>query len=451
MRILIVDDDKNIRHTLSWLLTDEGHEVVTCSDGGEAVDTTRRQVFDVIFLDLMMPVMGGLEALERIRENQPEAKVFMISGQGDLQSAVRATRLGAYDFLEKPLNPDKVLLELKKITEQQKANEKIRELSQLVDADYRMVGESEAIRQLREVISQAAPSDGRILIYGENGTGKELVAREIYQHSNRRDKPFVQLNCAAIPDELLESELFGYERGAFTGAYRKKAGLIEQAEGGTLLLDEIGDMSLSTQAKLLRVLQENQFYRVGGEKPIRFDVRIISATNKILVEEISAGRFREDLYFRLNVIPITVPPLRERMEDIPLLVRHFMESYSRRNGKKMKEITDGALDRLCSYHWPGNIRELKNIMERLAIMTRAPRITAQDVETVLGGFSGVTKSAVVNDKVNSLGLKDKMTAYEKSILHNYFEKYRGNVSHMAAALKTDRANLHKKLKKYGIK
>lgn len=451
MRIIIVDDDKNIRQTLSWLLMDEGHEVDTCTNGEDAIEITVEQKYDIMFMDLKMPGIGGLEALEQVLLNQPQLKVFMISGQADLSAAVRATKIGAYDFLEKPLNPEKVLLEIKKIKEQEKARNQIKELEKLVDIDYQMIGESPPVQRLRDIITQASPSEGRILIYGENGSGKELVAREIYKNSNRHDGPFVQLNCAALPGELLESELFGYEKGAFTGAIKKKQGLIEQAEAGTLFLDEVGDMALNTQAKLLRVLQENEFYRVGGTSPHKFNVRIISATNKNLLAEIKKGTFREDLYFRLNVIPITVPALRDRTSDIPLLVNHFLESYSRKNGKKTKRIQPQAQQLLFGYYWPGNIRELKNILERLAIMTKSEEITVSDVHLVLG-HTEIKETATKNKSPEKhLSLKDQMLRFEKSILQEAFERYGGNISHIAKALQTDRANLYKKLKKYGFK
>jgi two-component system, NtrC family, nitrogen regulation response regulator NtrX len=451
MRIIIVDDDKNIRQTLSWLLLDEGHKVDTCTCGEEAIEKTVDQLYDVMFMDLKMPGISGLDALELVLKNQPQLKVFMISGQADLSTAVRATKIGAYDFFEKPLKAEKVLLEIKKLLEQEKALIHIEELEKLVDFDNRMIGESPSVQRLRDVISQASPSEGRILIYGENGTGKELVAREIYKNSNRQDGPFVQLNCAALPHDLLESELFGYEKGAFTGATRKKQGLIEQAEGGTLLLDEIGDMALTTQAKLLRVLQENEFYRVGGTSPHKFNVRIISATNKNLLAEIKKGAFREDLYFRLNVIPVTVPALRDRKSDIPLLVNHFLESYSKKNGKKNKIIDAHAQQLLYGYSWPGNIRELKNILERLAIMTKSEKIAVSDVELVLGHAETIIPRIISNNQGDILPFKDQIFEFEKKILQEAFERYNGNISQIAKALQTDRANLYKKLKKYGLK
>lgn len=452
MRILVADDEENIRKSLKWLLEKEGHTVLVCANGEQAIELTEKESPDLVFMDIKMPGMGGLAALEKLVALQPDLKVFMISGHADISVAVRATKLGAYDFLEKPLNPEKVLLEIKKLLEREKVSAQVKALRQLVELDYRMIGDSPAMQELFDIIDRAAPSEGRILIYGENGTGKELVAREIHNKSLRKNRPFVQLNCAALPNELIESELFGYEKGAFTGAFKRKLGLIEQADGGTLLLDEVGDMALETQAKLLRVLQENEFYRVGSTTPKKFNVRIISATNKDLSSEIAQGRFREDLYFRLNVIPIRVPPLREHSEDIPALVDHFLNSFCRKSGKKVKRVTDAAIDALKQYHWPGNIRELKNIMERLAIMTSGDEITRKDVEAVLGPPLHPPIGSQYSQTIpEELSLKEQLARTEKQILLRAFEKYNGNVTHMAIALKTDRANLHKKLKKYKIK
>ncbi|MBN2000367.1 sigma-54-dependent Fis family transcriptional regulator [candidate division KSB1 bacterium] len=451
MKILVIDDDKNIGVTLKWYLTNEGHLVRNFTSGVEGIEAVQQDFYDIIFLDVMMPGMGGLETLGKILEIAPAVKVFMISGESDITTAVRATKLGAYDFLEKPLNPEKISLEIKKLMQQQKIQAEVRSLKKIFDMEYKLIGESEPILALRDIIQRAAPSDGRILIYGENGTGKELVSRAIHMQSDRRDAPFIQLNCAALPKELIESELFGHEKGAFTGAHKKKPGLIEQAEGGTLLLDEVGDMALETQAKLLRVLQENEFFRVGGTKPQKFDVRIISATNKDLQAEIKNGNFRQDLYFRLNVIPVTVPSLRERKTDIPLLLDHFLKKFSIKNGKKIKTISPDAVSLLLNYHWPGNVRELENTVERLAIMTQADNIGSGDVRLVFGGGQQETyrENDIKDDK--SLPLKDRLALHEKKVLGKFFSKCAGNVSQMALELQTDRANLHKKLKKYGIK
>ncbi len=450
MRIIVTDDDKNIRESLDWLLKKEGHDARLCQNGEEATELTQTESFDMAFCDVKMPGMGGLKALERMLANQPELKIIMISGQADITTAVQATKLGAYDFMEKPLNPEKVLLEVKKLAQQLSVQAQVNKLKNIVDIDYQMIGDSKPMQELRDIIKRAAPSDGRILIYGENGTGKELVAREIHEQSGRSG-PFVQLNCAALPRDLIESELFGYEKGAFTGAHKRKTGLIEEAEGGTLLLDEIGDMAAETQAKLLRVLQENEFTRVGSTKTQKFNVRIISATNKNLLTEIDNGTFREDLYFRLNVIPIQLPPLRSRVGDISALVQHFTTVYGIKNGKRPKSFSSEALQLLIDYQWPGNIRELRNTIERLSIMTSGDTIEAEDVENVLVLSSAPRQHLTQPSYENQLPLKDILNQFESHVLKEMFAKYEGNVSHMATALQTDRANLHKKLKKYRIK
>ena len=450
MRIIVTDDDKNIRDSLQWLLQKDGHEVVLCQNGEDASAISKSESFDMGFCDVKMPGMGGLKALENMLANQPQLKIIMISGQADISTAVTATKLGAYDFMEKPLNPEKVLLEVKKIENQLAVQARVDKLSSIVNLDYQMIGDSPAMQNLREAINRAAPSDSRILIYGENGAGKELVAREIHKKSGRTGA-FVQLNCAALPRDLIESELFGYEKGAFTGAHKRKIGMIEEAENGTLLLDEVGDMAPETQAKLLRVLQENEFTRVGSTKAQKFDVRIISATNKDLSKEIEKGVFREDLYFRLNVIPITVPCLRERQTDIPQLVNHFINVYAVKNGKRPKQISQSAMQLLKSYTWPGNIRELRNTIERLSIMINHDTIEDKDIQSVLGLTSSPTPVQTKPSSEEEMPLKDILNDFEKNVLQQAFKKYEGNVSRMASALQTDRANLHKKLKKYGIK
>ncbi len=448
MTILVADDDRNICDSLAWLLRSEGHTVQTCGSGEEAVALCRQEPFDVVFLDVMMPGMGGLAALTQIVALHPPSRVVMISGQADLGMAVQATKAGAWDFLEKPLHPEKVILEIAHLRKELQIHSQVTSLRKLVEQDYELVGQSPAMDVLRQTIAKAAPSEGRILIFGENGTGKELVAREIHRASLRAEKAFVQLNCAALPRELIESELFGYEKGAFTGAVQRKPGLIEQAEGGTLLLDEIGDMALDTQAKLLRVFQENEYYRLGSTAPRRFDVRIIAATNKELQAEIAQGRFRQDLYFRLHVIPITVPPLRERAGDIPELAVHFISAICQRNGKKQKHLTPAAMTLLQNYHWPGNVRELRNIIERLVIMVEAERMDAEEVRAVLGGGSLAAETIPEADFSHSF--RDQVQAFEKNILLRGLQHFDGNISRLAAALHIDRANLHRKLRRYGI-
>ena len=452
LKVLIVDDEKNIRMSLSELLNDQGFHSSSCDSGELALDLIKQQKYDLVFLDVKLPGIDGINVLKNLKKVEPEITVIMISGHADLNLAVKATKLGAYNVLEKPLNPEKVILEVNNLARNKVIEQEVVTLKKLVDLDYQMIGTSPLMEKLRQEIKKAAPSEGRILIYGENGTGKELVAREIHQQSYRCDKSFIKVNCAAIPKELIESELFGYERGAFTGAIKRKIGMFDKADGGTLFLDEIGDMALETQAKLLRVLQENEFQRIGGTTPLKFNIRFISATNKNLLNEIVLGTFREDLFFRLNVIPIYVPSLRERKEDIPILVRHFLNSYSHRNFKKQKTIEEKAFNVLMDYHWPGNIRELKNLIERSAIMSDGEEITFEDIINSLPTTSVTKKneSRVVNN-FDKGSLKDRLEYFEKQLLRQEFQKAEGNVSRMATNLKTDRPNLHRKLKKYYIK
>jgi len=450
--VLIVDDSASIRRSLADLLHDEGYQVTTCDSGEAGLQKLAEERFGAMLLDVKLPGIDGIVTLKRVLQLQPGLSVIMISGHADLETAVQATRLGAYNFLEKPLNPEKVLLEIKNIFARQQVESEMHRLKNLVGLDYQLVGDSPSVQQLRGEIDRAAPSNGRIFIFGENGTGKELVAREIHQKSQRRDKPFIKVNCAAIPKELIESELFGHQKGAFTGAIKTKIGVFEEANGGTLLLDEIGDMAPETQAKLLRVLQENEFVRVGGTTPIPFDVRIISATNQDLSTRIASGHFREDLFFRINVIPIRVPALRERMADIPLLVRHFMHLYSVKNGVPSRQISNDALLPLLRYRWPGNIRELKNIVERLLIMGNRPELVRQDVINLLPELKIKPEpDSPETTESETLPLKTQMENFEKKLLYDYFMQVNGNVSRLAELLQTDRANLHRKLIKLGIK
>lgn len=450
MRILVVDDDAAIRTSLKWLLEKEGHEVTLCVNGAEAAAIVLSTPFDLVFCDVMMPIMGGLETLENIRRQQPMLKVIMISGQADIPTAVKATKLGAYDFMEKPLKPEKVVLEIQKLETQMRIEAEMLALKSRMELDYQMIGSSPQMQRLRETINKVAPTEGRVLIFGENGSGKELVAREIHQKSGRTGR-FVQLNCAALPKELIESELFGYEKGAFTGAHKRKTGLVEEAEAGTLLLDEVGDMAVETQAKLLRVLQENEFTPVGSTKPVKFNVRVIAATNKNLPEEIQKGLFREDLYFRLNVLPIQVPALRERPTDIPELVSHFLYLYAVKNGKKAKIIRRPAVERLMKYPWPGNVRELRNIIERLGILIQSDEVDPADVDHALGTSSASALPDAPSLFSPDAPLKDQLDAFEKQVLEGALRRCEGNISHVAQLLQTDRANLHKKLKKFGMK
>src|SRR5688500_3362295 len=377
--IAIVCDEPGVRSSLRGVLGDEGFEVEAAASGEECLERGAQSSFDVIVLDVWLPGIDGLVTLQRLRERKVDAQVVMISGHGNIESAVRAIKMGAFDFVEKPLSLEKTVLVVRNALRQRDLETENRALRARVDRQHVMVGESFAMRQLREQVDMAAPTNGRVLIYGENGTGKELVARTIHQLSRRRNAPFVEVNCAAIPEELIESELFGHSKGAFTGAVADKPGRFEQATTGTIFLDEIADMSLKTQAKVLRVLQEQVMERVGGTQRIRVDVRVLAATNKELPAEIRAGRFREDLYFRLNVIPIFVPPLRDRQDDIPLLADHFMALMAAEYGRRPKRMAPEAIGRLQQYAWPGNVRELRNVIERLMIMVPGDTITAQDL------------------------------------------------------------------------
>src|SRR3954447_23485278 len=377
--VLVVDDEPGVRSALSGVLRDEGYQVDTVDSGESCLERLSRQPYDVVVLDVWLPGMDGLATLTRMRERQVDSQVVIISGHGSVESAVRAIKMGAFDFVEKPLSLEKTVLVVSNALKQRRLEAENRALRARVDRHQTMVGESYAMRQLREQVAMAAPTNGRVLIYGENGTGKELVARTVHALSRRRAAAFVELNCAAIPEELIESELFGHVRGAFTGAVADRRGKFEVADGGTIFLDEIADMSLKTQAKVLRVLQEQTMEAVGGSARIKVDARVLAATNKDLQAEIRAGRFREDLYFRLNVIPIFVPALRDRQEDIPLLADHFMVEFAREYGRRPKGFDAGARSVLQHYTWPGNVRELRNVIERLMIMVPGDAISAPDL------------------------------------------------------------------------
>src|SRR5207245_2868231 len=378
-KILIVDDEPGVQKALTGVLTDEGYAVETVSSGEACLDRVTRGSVDLIVLDVWLPGMDGLATLARLRERQIDAQVVLISGHGNIESAVRAIKMGAFDFVEKPLSLEKTVLVIRNALRQRRLEAENRALRARVDRTETMVGESYAMRQLREQVAMAAPTNGRVLIYGENGTGKEMVARTIHALSRRRAGSFVEVNCAAIPEELIESELFGHVRGAFTGAVADRRGKFEVADGGTIFLDEIGDMSLKTQAKVLRVLQEQTVDAVGGKSSIKVDVRVLAATNKDLQAEIRGGRFREDLYFRLNVIPIFVPALRDRQEDIRLLADHFMADSARAYGRRLKSFEPAARVVLQHYPWPGNVRELRNVIERLMIMVPGDTISPSDL------------------------------------------------------------------------
>ena len=443
--ICIVDDEPAILNTLSSILEDEGYQISIAKSGTEVLKLVRSDPPDLIILDIWMPELDGLETLKRLRQQFPALLVIMMSGHGSIETAIKATKLGAYDYLEKPLDLEKVTILVRNALHQRKLEEENLNLRIQVERRFELVGKSLAMQRLRELIDMAAPTNSRVLISGANGTGKELVARAIHLHSPRHSRPFVEVNCAAIPETLIESELFGHERGAFSGATSMKRGKFELADGGTLFLDEIGDMSLATQAKVLRVLQEQQFTRVGGTKLINVQVRVIAASNKDLAEEIEKGMFREDLYYRLNVLPILVPTLRERREDIPELAHHFLKLHAEEQGIKLKELTKEAVEMLRQHDWPGNIRELRNLIERLLIMVPRPVIDGTDVEMFLQVRSGGANQAFVPGKEFS-SLREARNAFERELIANKLRENNWNVSKTADDLKIERSHLHRKIK-----
>jgi two-component system nitrogen regulation response regulator NtrX len=448
--ILVVDDEAGVRASLGGILGDEGYAVDARESGEECLAALEARRYDLLLLDVWLPRMDGLETLSRVRTLDPELPVVVISGHGSIETAVRAVRMGAQDFVEKPLSLEKTLLVVRNALRQRKLEAENRALKEQVAHRWVMVGESPAIRALRAEIAQAAPSNGRVLIYGENGTGKELVARNIHLQSLRAQGPFVEVNCAAIPEELIESELFGHTRGAFTGALAARKGKFELADGGTLFLDEVGDMTLKTQAKVLRVLQEQRIEPVGGTAGVSVDVRVIAATNKHLDEEIRRGAFREDLFFRLNVIPFHVPPLRDRREDIPLLARHFIAELSAEYGRRPKELAADALDALVAHGWPGNVRELRNIIERLVIMTPGDRIEARHLPAPLLGGGGAPDSAPGASLGEFPSLADAREDFEKRYIWKKYRECGGNMSRTAEALQVERSNLYRKMKGFGL-
>ncbi|MEC9006417.1 MAG: sigma-54 dependent transcriptional regulator [Nitrospirota bacterium] len=443
--ICIVDDEPSILNTLSSILEDEGYQVSLAKSGPEALKLIRAEPPELVILDIWMPEIDGLETLKQIRQQFPKLMVIMMSGHGSVETAVKATKLGAYDYLEKPLDLEKVTILVRNALHQRKLEEENLNLRIQVERHSELVGNSSVMEILRQQIAAAAPTHSRVLISGENGTGKELVARAIHLQSPRQNRSFVEVNCAAIPETLIETELFGHERGAFTGAVSQRRGKFDLADGGTLFLDEIADMSVATQAKVLRVLQEQQFTRVGGSKLIKVNVRVIAASNKDLRQEIEKGIFREDLFYRLNVLPIEVPPLRNRREDIPALVRHFLRVHTEEEGMKLKEITDGALEVLARHDWPGNIRELRNQVERLTIMVPKPTIETADVVPFMpGGADGVSQK--VSGVNNYDSLRDARYAFEREYITHRLRNNEWNVSKTADDLKIERSHLHRKIK-----
>ncbi|HTK48864.1 MAG TPA: sigma-54 dependent transcriptional regulator [Gemmatimonadaceae bacterium] len=454
--ILIVDDEPNIRRMVGALLATEGYEVRDAADGATGVARAAESEPDAVLLDLMMPgELDGLATLARLREATPDVPVIMMSGRAGLADAVKATKLGAFNFLEKPLSPEGVLLALASALELRRVRREARSLREDLGLAGEMIGDSPAMTRVRELIARVAPTDARVLVTGESGTGKELVASAIHLGSARRDRPFVRVNCAAIPRDLVESEMFGHEKGAFTGATERRIGRFELAHTGTLFLDEVGDLGAEAQAKLLRAIEAREIERVGGSKPIRVDVRIVSATNRDLTRAVTEGSFREDLLFRLNVIPIEVPPLRERPDELPALVAHFSALHRARTGRRAPQWTEGALTLLARYRWPGNVRELANIVERLAILHAGGDVDESDVRAVLpvegGAPSGARRADPLPDPASlDSSLTDTLDAHERTLIVRALSAAGGNVAEASRKLKTDRANLYRRMRRLGI-
>jgi len=444
--ILIVDDEAGIRDSLAGVLTDEGYSASSAESGEACLERLRKSAFDVVLLDIWLPGIDGLETLERIRQLDNPPEVIMISGHGTIETAVRATKLGAYDFLEKPLSLDKTLILVKNAVESKKLERENVDLKKQLHARSTIVGDSIPMKALRQQIGLMAPTNGRVLIYGESGSGKELVAHAIHAQSLRKEQTFVEVNCAAIPEDLIESELFGHHKGSFSGAATDKEGKFQKANEGTLFLDEVGDMSLKTQSKVLRTLEEQRFIPVGSEETITVDVRVIASTNKDLEEEISKGNFREDLFYRLNVIPFFVPPLRERKEDIPLFARYFLRELAATYGRRPREITDDAIELLMRYSWPGNVRELRNVIERIVIMNptttrfdrkHLPPLVYRDGNRRASGSEFST-------------LHQARDAYERDYILKKLDENHGNVSRTSEVLGLERSHLYRKMKTLGI-
>ena len=442
--ILVVDDEAEIRKSLRGVLEDEGFKVAVADSGESCLESVRSGSFDVVLLDIWLRGMDGLQTLKKLRELESVPEVIMISGHGTIETAVRATKLGAFDFVEKPLSAERILILIKNAIEAKRLRDENREYRRQLQAKSVIVGESIPMKALRQQIGLMAPTNGRVLIYGESGTGKELVAHAIHAQSLRKDKLFLELNCAAIPEDFIEAELFGYRKGALPGASTEKIGIFEKSDGGTLFLDEVGDMSLKTQAKVLRTLDEQRFTPVGADEAITVDVRLIAATNKNLEDEIATGNFREDLFYRLNVIPFYVPPLRERTEDVPMLARHFLKEFASTYGRRTREITDDAIGALMRYSWPGNVRELRNVIERLVIMN--PSVFRLDRKHLppLVYREGTCKAPEYTS------LHQARSAYERDYILKKLDENHGNVSRTAEALGLERSHMYRKMRTLGI-
>ena len=451
--ILIVVDEPGIRQSLADVLQDEGYRVESVVNGDVCLEVLKKKTHDLVMLDIWMPGPDGLQTLERIRDLEKPPLVIMISGHGTIETAVRATKLGAFDFIEKPLSIEKTLLTLKHAVEHLELSEQNRALQEELRGQYLIVGESVPMKALRQQIAVAAPTNGRVLIYGESGVGKELVAHSLHNLSLRAQKTFVEVNCAAIPEELIESELFGHVKGSFTGAVDDKVGKFEQAHGGTLFLDEVGDMSLRTQSKVLRVIEEQRFAPIGSGSDLTVDVRVIAATNKNLEQEIQKGNFREDLFYRLNVIPFYVPALREHSEDIPMLAGYFRSEFARAYGRRPKHFAEAAVEVLVHYRWPGNVRELKNLVERLVIMVPGDRIERRHLPPALQHDQVRSRAPAGGTRSNSGGfstLQEARENYERDYILRKLEANKGNVSRTAEALGLERSHLYRKMRSLGI-
>jgi two-component system nitrogen regulation response regulator NtrX len=449
-RVLVIDDEAAIRDSLRMTLEYEGYEFVGAATGQEGLALVERETPDLVVLDVKMPGMDGLEVLDRLRSMGETVPVLVISGHGTISTAVEAVKKGAFDFIEKPFSSEKVLVSLRNALDSRRLRDENRSLKKAIEVRHQMIGESAALKHVMDAVARAAPTNATVLIHGESGVGKELVARTIHRNSLRGRERFVQVNCAAIPEELIESELFGHEKGSFTGATEKQVGKFEQADRGTIFLDEVGDMSAKTQAKVLRVLQEGEVERLGSARTNKVDVRVIAATNKNLEEEIEKGRFREDLYFRLAVIPIQVPPLKDRPEDIPLLVRHYLDYFARENNLRSRRISQSALEALQRYRWKGNIRELRNTVERLMIMTAGETIEFADLPEIVRS-SGNARSAAPDVEAGKAGtLREFKDSTERAYLVAKLRENGWNISKTAEVIDTPRSNLYKKLEQYQI-
>lgn len=452
--VLIVDDEAEIRESLEGILREEGYIVTTSATATEALELVRDADYDVVLLDIWLPDQDGLETLGEIRrlENTSIPEVVIISGHGTIESAVRATKLGAFDFLEKPLSLERTLIVVKNAMRARQMRGDNAEYARQLSSRANVTGQSVAMKALRQQIKLMAPTNGRVLIFGESGTGKELIGKAMHAASLRKDRPFVELNCAAIPEDYIESELFGYRHGAVPGGPQEKRGTFERADGGTLFLDEVGDMSLKTQAKVLRALDEQRFLPVGATHPVHVDVRVIAATNKDLEEEIARGNFREDLFYRLNVIPFYVPPLRDRKEDIPLLVKEFLEEFGPRYGRTHMEITEDALATLRQYHWPGNVRELRNLVERVLILNpKMQRIEKKHLPMLVYRGPKLTESGRISAKSEEFSsLVEAREAYEREFILKKLDEFHGNVSRAAEGLGLERSHLYRKMKALGV-